>query len=155
MSAKLVTQKSKTMKNLIDILVGILIVLVLSMVFSTHCTPAEYDSLFGNWGLSGQSGEVLPGEGECEDGDAKVFTLTESKAEVEPEQQKTSIETEQEFPITVNIERPIEDKTPPWEYMLYGAAITLATEVTALLIITIVFWLKTRKRKLKQKQLGI
>lgn len=124
------------MKNLI---VSLLFLSALVMWFSLCGENIPHDYSFGNWAFPGQSGEPIPGEGE--DGDTKAFTLAEPK--VEPEQQKTLIETEQEFPITVSIERPIESKTPVWEYILYGAAITLATEVTALLVIAIVFWLKS------------
>ena len=123
------------MKNLIP---GILTLSLLVWTFSVYGTPAVHDAPFGSWGLPGQSGEVLPGEGE--DGDTTAFALAE------PEQREALTQTEQESPITVGIKQTAEDKTPAWEYMLYGAAITLGIEVIGALVVAIVFWLKTTRR---------
>lgn len=123
-----------------DVLLGILILAVLLVVFSRVDTRIEYEYPFGNWHIYGDSGEVIPGEGE--QGDADVFSFGEPKEEQKPRPVPGEDAAVSEYcPITVEVitkESPKSTNLTPIHQVLYKLIAVLSVILAVVVTIDVI-----------------
>lgn len=92
-------------------LLSIVILLLLVAAFSTVDGRIEYDYPFGNWAISGSSGEPVSGEGGRGKGNTFSFG-TEEQADTQGKSQTQ--ETTEYCPITVEVVTQEEEQSENW-----------------------------------------
>lgn len=92
-------------------LTSILILFALIAGFSTVDGRIEYDYPFGNWAISGSSGEPVSGEGGRGNGNTFSFG-TEEQADTQGQSQTQ--ETTEYCPITVEVVTQEEEQSENW-----------------------------------------
>jgi hypothetical protein len=96
-------------------LTSILILFALIAGFSTVDGRIEYDYPFGNWAISGSSGEPVSGEGGRGNGNTFSFGTEEQEdSQPQPQTQDQTQETTEYCPITVEVVTQEEEQSENW-----------------------------------------
>ena len=129
-------------------------ILILATLLVWFCFFGEnipYKSPKEGWAFSdGESGTPIPKDGA--EGYMNVFVISEGNEATpnqtaEQTQQQTTAQGKTDFPISVTVEKQTAEKPhqiQPWEYCLYGVAVTLVAQVVILSAVAIVLWLKNK-----------
>lgn len=126
-------------------------ILILATLLVWFCFFGEnipYKSQKEGWAFSdGESGTPIPQDGA--EGYMNVFVISEgNEATQNQTAEQTTAQGKTDFPISVTVEKQTTEKQhqiQPWEYCLYGVAVTLVAQVVILSAVAIVLWLRSRK----------